>query len=57
MTEQTQDQARTIPVRVMAGDGPVVVWHSPVEFARLWAGVDREVVWALDGLTGTGGEA
>lgn len=45
---------RTVPVRVKAGDGMTVVWHSPAELARLWAGVDREAVWALDG---TGGEA
>lgn len=33
-----------IPVRLESG---LVVWHTPAEYARLWAGVDREACEAL----------
>jgi hypothetical protein len=36
-----------IPVLIQAGDGPVVVWHTPDEYARLWKGVDREAAEVL----------
>ena len=38
-----------ISVRIRAADGWVTVWHTPEEYARLWAGVDREVAMAMDG--------
>lgn len=36
-----------IYVWVDAGDGPVLVEHTELEFARLWRGVDREAEKAL----------
>jgi hypothetical protein len=38
----------SIPVMVEAADGPVVVWHTPEEYAALWRGVDRDVVEAME---------
>lgn len=36
-----------IPVLAVAGDGPVVVWHTPEEWQRFMAGVDVETSWLM----------
>ena len=36
-----------VAVLVQAVDGPVVVWHTPEEYAALWRGVDREAAEVL----------
>lgn len=51
MELQGPRQGDMIPVTVMAGDGPVIVWHTPEEFAAYHKGVDLEaaksLTWAL----------
>lgn len=51
MEPQGPRQGDMIPVLVMAGDGPVVVWHTPAEYAAYHKGVDLEaaksLTWAL----------
>jgi hypothetical protein len=42
-------QGDDIPVTVEAADGPVVVMHTPEEFARYHAGVDSEAARKLGG--------
>jgi hypothetical protein len=38
---------RTIAVLLGGAHEGLVVWHSPQEYARLWAGVDRAAAKAL----------
>lgn len=37
-----------VPVLVMAADGPVIILHTPEEYAALWRGVDAEACEALE---------
>lgn len=45
---ETERLGDPVPVLVMAADGPVVVWHTPEEYAALWQGVDPEICEALE---------
>lgn len=36
-----------IPVTVMAGDGPVIVLHTPEQYAAYCKGIDREAAEQL----------
>lgn len=43
-SHETERLGDPVPVLVMAADGPVVVWHTPEEYAALWQGVDVEAL-------------
>lgn len=45
--EQGPRNGDMIPVTVMAGDGPVIVWHTPEEFAAYHKGIDLEAAKQL----------
>lgn len=45
LTERNGDM---VPVTVMAADGPVIILHTPEEYATLWRGVDPDACARLE---------